>query len=149
MKTYLACICSLLFSSIIIFYFNHGIASLDARFSYSVENARYFLSSLSAEEKARHFAGECVDLFLFIPSYTFTLLVFARKSRVRLLRPLAFFTATADIVETSTILFCLYTGAMAPHYLPYSTTLKWLGCIAYLLLFSLEKSGLAFKTKRD
>ncbi len=126
-------------AGILVSTLNHGLPTLDARFHYSVEEARYFLSSLTPIDERRHFWGECADLFLFIPAYVALLLRLAHNAKNKMLGNFIALAATADVIETGTILYCLQSGNLAPHYLPEFTTMKWLCLGAFGVLYLAEQ----------
>lgn len=98
--------------------------SLDAKFYYTGEQAHALLLSFTAEEAEKYFRNEIIDL-LFIVAYT-SLLFMALKKRAPNFIWLAFPAGFFDLIETSSILYCLKASPVFLNQLGFVTAFKWI-----------------------
>lgn len=103
--------------------------SLDAMLYYTDEQAQLFFASLTSKQWQAYQIHELIDLFLFLPIYTWLAFLFMRRlfPYNTYLLSLAFIPGVFDLIETTTIL--LYLMKLIQHFpnsMGYITFYKWL-----------------------
>jgi hypothetical protein len=118
--------------------FGHS-GSLDIKLYYTGDQARFFLTSLSAEQNRAYLVTELIDFFLFIPAYSLTLFF-----GIKQLRPLdrkmwlwAFAPGFFDIIETLLIINALISTSNQSYFdwLGLMTFFKWLLGLGAVITF--------------
>ncbi len=94
-------------------------SKLDARYFYTILEAKEYLQSLSADEKSRYLLGELVD-FWFMANYSWLFYLVVPKKFV-------FIPGILDFLETLLILIYLKSDVFYPamNLLPWISASKW------------------------
>jgi len=107
---------------------------LDTKLYYSHEEALGYFSALTSAQTENYKLIALLDLFVYIPAYTWLLFLVGRRFLPDKYLLLIFIPTVFDIVETS-VIYLFISGILSgfPSWTGYVTSIKWISGAAIVL----------------